>query len=81
MNAKVEGYEVDAYFPRAKVVVELDGYEYHRTAAESDRDSRRDAALKLKGYEVLRVSDRWLAADPAGVARAANHLIRRQNRA
>lgn len=78
MNGRVEGYEVDAYFPRAKVVVELDGHEYHRTAAESDRDSRRDAALKLKGYEVLRVSDRWLTADPAGVARAVNHMIRRQ---
>lgn len=78
MNAKVQGYEVDAYFPKAKLIVELDGYEYHRTAIEFDSDRRRDAALKLTDHEVLRVSDEWLAADPAGVAETVRRLIERQ---
>jgi hypothetical protein len=31
MNVIVAGFEVDAYWPRAKLVAELDGYAFHRS--------------------------------------------------
>jgi very-short-patch-repair endonuclease len=74
-NTKVEGYEVDMHFLGTNLIVELDSYEYHRTPAEFDADRRKDAALKLKGYEVLRVSDAWLNADPDEVAQTVRQLL------
>jgi very-short-patch-repair endonuclease len=40
MNATVCGFAVDAYWPKAKLVVELDGYGFHghRQAFERDRE-------------------------------------------
>lgn len=78
MNTDLLGFRVDAHFAGTKLVVELDFYDYHRTAAEFDNDRRRDAALKLAGYEVLRVSDAWLDNDPGAVARTVRGLLQRQ---
>ena len=52
----VAGYEVDALFEQQRVVVELDGWEFHndRTAFGSDRE--RDAALLEKGYVTVRIT-------------------------
>lgn len=78
MNAELLGFRVDAHFAGTQFVVELDSYDYHRTPVEFDRDRRRDAVLKLERYEVLRVSDAWLDADPAGVARTVRRLLQFQ---
>lgn len=45
LNAVVNGREVDAYWPEARLIVQLDGYRYHsgRTAFEDDREL--DAAM------------------------------------
>lgn len=59
-NVVVHGYEVDMYWPDARLVVEFDGWNTHssRTAFESDR--LKDAALQLAGERVLRVTGRQL---------------------
>jgi very-short-patch-repair endonuclease len=75
VNIEIEGYEVDIHFPGTKLIVELDGYEFHRTRTEFDSDRRRDAHLKVKGYEVLRVSDEWLNSDARGVAMTIRALL------
>jgi predicted transcriptional regulator of viral defense system len=75
VNVRVEGFEVDMYWPKARLIVELDGFEYHRTTAEFDRDRRRDAHLAARGYRVVRVTYRWLATDPAGVAATLRTLV------
>jgi very-short-patch-repair endonuclease len=77
-NTKLAGFEVDFHFPGTNLIVELDSYEYHRTPAEFDADRRKDAALKRKGYEVLRVSDAWFDSDPDGVAQTVRQLLERQ---
>jgi very-short-patch-repair endonuclease len=76
VNGEVEGYEVDMHWPGTKLIVELDSWEYHRTPTSFDEDRRRDAALKLKGYTVIRVSDAWLRSDPSGVAATIRELLR-----
>lgn len=53
-NANIDGLEVDAYWPDAGLVVELDGYAFHRTRAAFQHDRERTNALTLAGYTVLR---------------------------
>jgi very-short-patch-repair endonuclease len=69
------GFEVDALWPHQRLVVELDGYEFHRTRAAFERDRARDAALQLAGYRVLRVTSRRLAGEPAAVAETIRSLL------
>jgi elongation factor P len=55
--ATAEGYvTVDAVWPEARLVVELDGYETHGTRAAFVRDRRRDRLLTLEGWRVIRVT-------------------------
>jgi hypothetical protein len=75
VNGIVEGYEVDMHWPRTRLIVEIDSYEYHRTPIEFAQDRRRDAYLKTRGYEVLRVADSWLNTDPLGVATTIRTLL------
>lgn len=53
-NVSLHGFEVDAYWPQHKLVVELDGWAYHRTRRAFEEDRRRAAALEARGYRVLR---------------------------
>jgi hypothetical protein len=56
VNVPVEGIEVDFLWPGARLVVEVDGYEFHRDRAAFERDRRRDAVLQRAGYRVLRIT-------------------------
>jgi very-short-patch-repair endonuclease len=73
-NEFVEGFEVDMYWPDAKLILELDSWEFHKTRAAFERDRRRDAWLERHGYRVLRVTYDWLASEPAEVAQTVKEL-------
>jgi very-short-patch-repair endonuclease len=75
VNVLVKGYEVDALWPEARLVVEVDGWEFHKTRAAFERDRARDAALLVAGYRVVRVTYRQLRVDPARVADTLRHLL------
>jgi very-short-patch-repair endonuclease len=53
-NALVEGERVDAVWERERVIVEVDGYGYHRGRRQFGVDRRRDRKLQLAGYQVFR---------------------------
>lgn len=61
--------EADAVWHDVRLIVELDGYAYHRTAAAFERDRARDRAAVAAGWRVIRVTWRQLAEDPRGVIR------------
>jgi predicted transcriptional regulator of viral defense system len=63
LNAVVEDMEVDFHWPDAGLVVEVDGFEYHRTRAAFERDRERDLRLQLSGLRVVRLTARGLAGD------------------
>ncbi len=75
LNVCVAGYEVDAVWHQNRLIVELDGYAYHRDRASFERDRARDATLQLAGYRVLRVTHRRLETEPAAVANAVRALL------
>ena len=45
VNHVVHGYEVDFFFPEIGLVVEIDGFTYHQTAAQRAKDLERDQIL------------------------------------
>jgi len=64
MNVQPAGFEVDAYWPQERLVVEADGYEFHRDRAAFENDRARDASLVALGYRVIRVTWRQLDDEP-----------------
>jgi very-short-patch-repair endonuclease/predicted transcriptional regulator of viral defense system len=75
-NVLVEGVLVDTVWPAARLIVELDGYGFHRGRAQFESDRRRDAALLLAGYRVIRLTARRLAEEPERVAAELWALVR-----
>jgi very-short-patch-repair endonuclease len=67
-RAWVAGLRVDFLFAAGRLVVETDGYRYHRTRRASERDRERDAILARAGYRTLRFTHRQLTRDPTTVA-------------
>ncbi|WP_168176725.1 DUF559 domain-containing protein [Williamsia sp. 1135] len=57
----------DLLWPEASLVVEIDGAD-HRTAAKYADDRRRDVALQLAGYTVVRFTNEQVLSDTPRVA-------------
>ncbi len=68
VNHHLHGHLVDAYWPDARLVVEVDGWKGHRSPAQLQRDHQRDLELRTLGYIVLRYIYRLLTESPAMVA-------------
>jgi very-short-patch-repair endonuclease len=75
LNATVLGREVDAYWPRERLAVELDGYAFHRHRAAFERDRARDAAFQASGISVIRLTRRRLRDAPDLVEAQIRHLL------
>ena len=75
-NVKLLDHEVDMLWREARVVVECDGFETHRTRAAFERDRRRDATLQAAGYRVVRATWRRLTGDPEQLAAQVAAVLR-----
>jgi Transcriptional regulator, AbiEi antitoxin/Protein of unknown function (DUF559) len=75
MNARVAGWEVDAFWPAQRLVVEIDGWRYHRTRRRFEDDRRKDAALQAAGYRVIRITWRRLTREPYSVSAQLGALL------
>src|SRR4051794_4892149 len=75
-NVKLAGWEVDVFWPAARLVVEVDGYAYHGNRAAFERDRRKDATLTAAGYTVIRVTWRQLKEEPLAVVALLAGLLR-----
>ena len=54
VNAKLHGYKVDFYWPEFELVVEIDSGRWHGKPEALERDHRKNAHLRGKGYDVIR---------------------------
>jgi len=68
VNVWVSGYLVDAYWPDANLVIELDSYEFHRGRYPFERDRAKIGDLKLAGIDVIPVTDKRLTDQGTAVA-------------
>ena len=67
VNATVGGLMVDALFRAERLVVELDGHEFHAGAAAAEEDRRRELRLRGLGYRVVRYTWRQITEHPGEV--------------
>jgi hypothetical protein len=74
-NVLILGHEVDAFWPKHRLVVEMDSWEFHGHRAAFERDRARDAAMQAAGYRVLRLTHRRLKAKPDAVATQLRTLL------
>jgi len=76
-NVRVGSYEVDFYWRRERVVVEVDGHAFHSTKRAFENDRRRDSSLAASGIRVMRVTWNQLTSEPeAMLVRLGQALVR-----
>jgi very-short-patch-repair endonuclease len=76
-GVRVNGFEVDFYWPDLNLVVETDGLRYHRTPAQQARDRLRDQAHLAAGATPLRFTHQQVRFDPEHVERTLSGVVRR----
>ena len=68
-------FRVDCHWPDTGQVVELDGWEGHRTRAAFREDRARDRALRVAGYSVTRLTWAQLKDEPSQIATDLRTLL------
>ena len=76
VNVSIDPYVVDFLWAECSLVVEVDGWESHRTRSAFEEDRARDARLAVLGYEVVRFTWRQISDRPAEVAKTIRVLMR-----
>ena len=74
-NVRFAGLEVDFLWREQRLVVELDGWRYHRGRQAFEEDRARDRALARAGYRTLRFTHRQVADRPGDVARTVRAAL------
>jgi very-short-patch-repair endonuclease len=77
-NVEVLGKEVDVLWPAAKLIVELDSWEFHSHRAAFQRDRARDTRLLVAGYRTARVTHDRLDKEATTLADEIRGLLRAQ---
>lgn len=75
VNARVGRYEVDFLWRPRRLIVETDGYRYHRGAQAFEDDHERDLALRVHGYDVRRFTYQQVAKQPVQIAAALGNAL------
>lgn len=76
VNVWVGGFLVDFVWEESRLIVEVDGYEFHNRRASFESDRARDAELTTKGYHVLRFTYRQVTEEPPRVAARVRAVLR-----
>ena len=80
VNVPIGRYLVDFLWRNRQLVVETDGYLYHRGKEAFQGDRGRDLELKRLSYEVLRLSERQVDEEPDRVAETLTTVLRSHSR-
>jgi hypothetical protein len=70
VNTRIEGMECDFVWRDRRLIVEVDGYEFHRSRASFADDRETDVRLEVAGWRVLRFAYEHVVHRPAWVADA-----------
>lgn len=69
-------FRVDCHWPADRLIVELDGWEGHRSRSAFRSDRARDRALHVAGFEVVRLTWAQLDDEPDQIAADLRDLLR-----
>lgn len=77
VNVVVLDEPVDFFWPGSQLIVEVDGWEFHKTREAFEADRVKDAKHHVAGYPVLRHTARRIDRDPTAVAAEIRAMLRR----
>jgi hypothetical protein len=75
VNHRLNGILTDFHWPRQRLVVEVDGYEFHKDRPQFEEDRRRGLVHNAAGYTVTRVSALQVEHTPALVTAALRDVL------
>ena len=75
INVIVNGREVDVFFPEHNLIVELDGWDFHKDRETFEDDRERDAENLRHGLRTLRITKDRMDADPDREARRLREIL------
>jgi len=75
VNVLVEGKRVDFFWPKERLIVEADSYDYHGDRPAFERDHQSTVDLEIAGYRVRRTTYKMLRANPAPFLRLVRELL------
>jgi very-short-patch-repair endonuclease len=75
VNVRIGGFLVDFVWRDRRLIVETDGYRYHRGRVAFDDDRARDLHLRTLGYEVIRLTYDQVTKRPGEIAAALRTVL------
>jgi very-short-patch-repair endonuclease len=74
-NIRIEGIEVDFAWRDDRLIVEVDGYDFHKGRLKFTTDRERDVRLEVAGWRVLRFTWAHVTGRAAWVAASIKTLV------
>lgn len=75
VNVRIDSLLVDFVWPNERLIVETDGYRYHRGRTAFEEDRSRDLRLRTLGYNVIRLTHRQVVDRPEDVVAALRKAL------
>ena len=75
VNTSETAGPADFYWPSQRLIVEVDGWQWHRTRAQFEEDRRRDTQRALNGIRTIRLTQRRIAHERARVQHELTTLL------
>jgi very-short-patch-repair endonuclease len=76
VNVRIGPHLVDFLWRNPMLVVETDGYAYHRGRVAFEDDRARDLDLRARGFEVIRLAEKQVNEEPGLVAEVVGVALR-----
>jgi len=76
VNVQLGPHLVDFLWRSRRLVVETDGYGYHRGRTAFQDDRSRDLDLRARGFEVIRLAEKQVDDEPQRVAEVVSAALR-----
>jgi len=75
LSVEEERFQVDCYWPQARLVGELDDFASHATRRGLTKDHRRDRRLLATSFHVVRITEGQLRSEPLALAADLRSLL------
>jgi hypothetical protein len=77
INFNLRRKQPDAYFPEHNLIVELDGWDFHKDREAFEEDRERDAENLRHGTPTIRITEQRLTHDPDREAQRLHEILKR----
>jgi very-short-patch-repair endonuclease len=76
VNVRIGPHVVDFIWRDSALIVETDGYDYHRGRIAFQDDRARVLDLRVRGFDVIRVAEKQVNEEPRRVAEVVGTALR-----